>query len=272
MARILFFFWVFALNTDRPGAASIPLSTSGTTPSPSITSAVAWETRNLGGWMFSVMPGAVVRFRSVALSNVTGITLCLRAVTEKKWMIDDYLSLMFGKNPAVSIMRNYNSDYLYKLQVAGYQETFNIYSMVPVQEVHSLWKSRCLTWDSSSGMAQLWFDGRMSVRKGLSRGTVFSGQAELTMTEFEGQVSDVYMWNSVLSVRELNRYLHGHSVLSRGHVLAWTQMEFSASGYVVLQPAYPKQLPAGPAKHNKKKRMKLLKKRQRQEVTKRNNY
>lgn len=57
-------------------------------------------------------------------------------------------------------------------QVAGYQETFNFYSMVPVQEVHSLWKSRCLTWDSSSGMAQLWFDGRMSVRKGLGRGTV----------------------------------------------------------------------------------------------------
>ncbi|KAF4078366.1 hypothetical protein AMELA_G00198420 [Ameiurus melas] len=184
-----------------------------------------------------------------SLSNITGTMLCLRAVTETKWMIDDNLSLTFGKNPAVSIPRNYDSNYLYKLQ-----------------EVHSLWKSHCLTWDSSSGMAQLWFDGRMSVRKGLSRGTVFLGQAELTMTEFE--VSDVYVWDSVLSVRDLNRYLHGHLVLSQGHVLAWTQMEFRASGYVVLQPAYPKQLPAGPAKHNKKKRMKLLKKQVRQEVTK----
>lgn len=95
---------------------------------------------------------------------------------------------------------------------------------------------------------------------------MFSGEAELTF-QFEGQVSDIYMWDSVLSTRQLHRYLYHHSVPSRGSVLDWTQMEFRASGYVVLEPAYPRRLPAGPAKRNKQKRKKALKKWQRLPVS-----
>ncbi|MCJ8750293.1 hypothetical protein PDJAM_G00260980 [Pangasius djambal] len=263
MARILIcFFCVFALNTNR---ASAYWTTANTALPPTATPGPAWETRNLGGLMFSVMPSAVISFRSVTLSNVTGLTLCLRAVTEKRWLIEDQLSLTFEKNIAVYFSNSYSTND-YNLQVAGSYVMFNMISMVPVQGVRSLWKSRCLTWDSSSGMAQLWFDGMMSVRKGLSRGTVFSGQPELTMYQFEGQVSDVYLWDSVLSVRELHRYLYHHSVPSRGSVLDWKQMEFRSSGYVVLEPAYPKRLPAGPAKRKKQKMMKALKKWQKQEV------
>ncbi|KAF5880232.1 serum amyloid P-component-like, partial [Clarias magur] len=119
--------------------------------------------------MFSVMPGAAVRFRSVALPEVTAITLCLRGLTDKRWMIDDRLQLMFGKRNAFYITAS--SPFEYQLQVAESYVTFDVNSMVPVQEVRSAWKSRCVTWDSDSGMAQLWFDGRMSVRKGVSRGT-----------------------------------------------------------------------------------------------------
>ncbi|XP_053096498.1 serum amyloid P-component-like isoform X2 [Pangasianodon hypophthalmus] len=261
MARILIcFFCVFALNTNRATAYWVTANNDVTPPAPfpPTTPGTAWETRNLGGLMFSVMPNAVVSFRSVTLSNVTGLTLCLRAVTEQKWLMEDGLSLTFDKNVAVNI-GDFNTAYEYKLQ-------FNRFSMVLAQGVRSLWKSSCLTWDSSSGMAQLWFDGKMSARKGLSRGTVFSGQPELTMYQFEGQVSDVYLWDSVLSVRELHRYLYHHSVPSRGSILDWKQMEFRSSGYVVLEPAYPKRLPAGAAKRKKQKMMKALRKWQKQEV------
>ncbi|XP_060793843.1 serum amyloid P-component-like [Neoarius graeffei] len=259
MARILIFFCVFALNSNK--AHAYWMTTKAPTLPP-VTTEPTWETKNLGGWMFSIMPNSVVRFRSAALSNVTGITLCLRALTEKNGFSDNTLLLTFGENAAVCI-RDYSV--YYQLQVAGSFTNFYIRSMVPVQTSASLWRSRCLTWDSSSGMAQLWTDGMMSIRKGLSRGTVFSGKAELIF-QIEGQVSNIYMWDSVLSIRQLHKYLYHHSVPSQGSVLDWTQMEFSASGYVVLEPAYPKRLHAGPAKRNKKKRMKTLKKRLRQEV------
>ncbi|KAM9444712.1 serum amyloid P-component-like [Clarias gariepinus] len=246
---------VFASPTTKyTGVTTAPFTAS---------TAQVWETQNLRGRMFSVMPGAAVRFHSAVLPEVTGITLCLRGLTDKKWMIDDRLQLMFGERNAFYITASSSSEY--QLQVAGSYPyvTFNVNSMVAVREVSSVWKSRCVTWDSDSGMAQLWFDGRMSVRKGVSRGAVFSGQAELSLHQFEGQLSDVYLWDSVLSTRELYRYLYQLSVPWGGKVLDWTQMEFITSGYVVLEPAYSSRFLAGPAKRNKQKRMK---KRQRQEV------
>ena len=39
----------------------------------------------------------------------------------------------------------------------------------------NMWHSICTTWDSTSGLVQLWFDGRPSIRKFISSGSIIRG-------------------------------------------------------------------------------------------------
>ncbi|XP_062872066.1 uncharacterized protein LOC134333830 [Trichomycterus rosablanca] len=215
-----------------------------------------WQRRNLNNQMFSVMSAGSVRFRSAPFPNITALTVCLRGMTEQNWMINDGLSLTFqGSSYDVVTLGDYYSDQ-YHLQIGGDQVLFNSYSMVSVYGQRLPWKSRCFTWDSSSGMAQLWFDGKMSVRKGVGRGTVFSGQVELSLLEFTGQVSDIYVWDSALDDKHLYYYLVHNYISSRGLILDWRKIEYSTRGYVVLEPGYTNLHCSDPDKPNKQQRKK----------------
>ncbi|XP_066514471.1 C-reactive protein-like [Hoplias malabaricus] len=191
-----------------------------------------WKNGSLQGQMFSVMNAAEVRFRSDVLSNVTGLTVCLRILTENEYQ----LQLTFENGTYEVSSSKYSDDYY--LDIYGRRVNFNMYRMVPqVFPQVWPWKNRCFTWDSNSGMAQLWYDSRLSVRKGLARGQVFSGQAELKLYRFEGQVTDVYIWDSALSVRDLYFYLSTRNRFPGGNILDWRQIEYISTGYVLLEPS-----------------------------------
>ncbi|XP_049319178.1 uncharacterized protein LOC103037426 isoform X2 [Astyanax mexicanus] len=116
------------------------------------------------------------------------------------------------------------------------------------------WKNRCFTWESSSGMAQLWLDGTMSVRKGVARGQVFSGQVELSLYQFEGQLSDVYVWDRALSVQELFNFLYYNYNFPPSSILNWQWIQYSTSGYTVLEPKLVR--PSSVKTHRRKKQKK----------------
>ncbi|XP_036447169.1 serum amyloid P-component-like [Colossoma macropomum] len=196
----------------------------------------SWQKGNLQGQMFSVMSGGEVRFRSDAPSNVTGLTVCMRVLIEKLYY---RVQLTFGNSTdGVSYTGPGSIDPHYFLHVKSHTVSFRVFSMLPAHEQLWPWRNRCFTWDSSSGMAQLWFDGRMSIRKGVSRGQVFSGQVELSLSDFEGQLCDVYVWNSVLPFRDLYNFLSYNKSIPYSGVLDWNQMQYSTSGYTLLEPTY----------------------------------
>ncbi|XP_036420370.1 mucosal pentraxin-like [Colossoma macropomum] len=212
----------------------------------------SWQKENLQGQMFSVMSGGEVRFRSDALSNVTGLTVCMRVLIEKRYY---RVQLTFGNStdgvsytgPVTTVPQHY-------LYVEGDTVSFETFSMMPSFAQQWPWRNRCFTWESSSGMAQLWFDSTMSIRKGVGRGQVFSGQAELTISGFEGQVSDVYVWDSALSVKNLYCYLTLNHSFPPGSVLDWKHIQYSTSGYALLEPTYVRPFSEKPTRRRKQKR------------------
>ncbi|XP_078107993.1 C-reactive protein-like isoform X2 [Sander vitreus] len=80
------------------------------------------------------------------------------------------------------------------------------------------WHSVCTTWDSVSGLVQLWFDGQPSMRKYVSSGAIrgstmiILGQEQDTHGGgfdlkqcFVGMMSDVHMWDYTLSPCEIQK-------------------------------------------------------------------
>ena len=123
---------------------------------------------DLQGQMFSVMSGGEVRFHSDAPSNVTGLTVCMRVLIEKLYY---RVQLTFGNSTdGVSYTGPGSIDPHYFLHVKGRTVSFRVFSTMPAHEQLWPWRNRCFTWDSSSGMAQLWFDSTMSISKGVGQG------------------------------------------------------------------------------------------------------
>uniref|UniRef100_A0A3B1ISK6 Pentraxin (PTX) domain-containing protein n=1 Tax=Astyanax mexicanus TaxID=7994 RepID=A0A3B1ISK6_ASTMX len=188
---------------------------------------------DLQGMMFSVMNGGNVRFHSDNPSNFTGLTVCLRVLTEQTFSIQ--LNFI-NQTHFVRLDDNV-------LYVNGCSVSFYPFFMVPVYQEHWPWKNRCLTWESSTGMAQLWSDGKMSVRKGImfsvmNGGNVFSSLDELPFYDFRGQLSDVHVWDRVLNSNDLNWFLSYNYNFPSGNILDWKRIEYSTSGYTVLEPIF----------------------------------
>uniref|UniRef100_A0A8B9J9K1 Pentraxin (PTX) domain-containing protein n=1 Tax=Astyanax mexicanus TaxID=7994 RepID=A0A8B9J9K1_ASTMX len=203
----------------------------------------------LQGMMFSVMNGGNVRFRSDNPSNFTGLTVCLRVLTEQQ-----HYSVQLNFKNQTNFVRLDVYDVNYVLYVSDSSVRFEKSLMV----LRWPWKNRCFTWESSSGMAQLWLDGTMSVRKGVARGqvmtSVFSGQVELSLYQFEGQLSDVYVWDRALSVQELFNFLYYNYNFPPSSILNWQWIQYSTSGYTVLEPKLVR--PSSVKTHRRKKQKK----------------
>uniref|UniRef100_A0A3P8RIT8 Pentraxin family member n=2 Tax=Amphiprion percula TaxID=161767 RepID=A0A3P8RIT8_AMPPE len=112
----------------------------------------------------------------------------------------------------------------------------------------NMWHSICATWDSKSGLVQLWFDGLPSIKKYVGSGSNIRGRPIIILGQeqdsygggfhdkqsFVGMVSDVHMWDYVLSSCEIQRYLNELN-FTPGNVLNWAAMELQQIGRVVTE-------------------------------------
>ncbi|XP_029307872.1 serum amyloid P-component-like isoform X2 [Cottoperca gobio] len=112
----------------------------------------------------------------------------------------------------------------------------------------STWHSICSTWDSESGLAQLWFDGQPSIRKFVSSGSNFTGHTRIVLGQkldaqggdfdidhtFIGMLYDVHMWDHVLSPCEIQDYVQELN-FSPGNVLNWRALEFQIVDKVLIE-------------------------------------
>ncbi|XP_033983398.1 C-reactive protein-like [Trematomus bernacchii] len=110
------------------------------------------------------------------------------------------------------------------------------------------WHSLCSTWDSGSGLFQMWLDGQPSSRRFMSAGSSISGPIIIVLGQdqdshgggfdiahsFVGMMSDVHMWDHVLSPCEIQNYVH-HLNFPPGNVLNWNELEFQIIGRVLIE-------------------------------------
>lgn len=112
----------------------------------------------------------------------------------------------------------------------------------------NMWHSICTTWDSKSGLVQIWFDGLPSIKKYSTSGSNIRGRPIIILGQeqdnygggfhdkqsFVGMESDVHMWDYVLSPCEIQRYLNELN-FTPGNVLNWAAMEAQQIGRVVTE-------------------------------------
>ncbi|XP_072535238.1 C-reactive protein-like [Salminus brasiliensis] len=108
----------------------------------------------------------------------------------------------------------------------------------------------CLTWESHTGLAAFWVDGRRSTlqvyRKGhrvQSGGKVILGQDPDSFLgqfnenqSFVGEISDVNMWDSVLTGKQIRHLSEKQSMELTANVLNWSSMQFNIVGNVIVVP------------------------------------
>lgn len=68
----------------------------------------------------------------------------------------------------------------------------------------------------------------------------FSGNTVMTISQFEGQLTDIHVWDKILPLSSLRAYMSGWDYPS-GNLLSWRNMTYSSEGYVVLEDAYQTQ-------------------------------
>ncbi|GAA6227080.1 C-reactive protein-like [Lates japonicus] len=110
------------------------------------------------------------------------------------------------------------------------------------------WHSICTTWDSVSGLVQLWFDGQPSTRRFISSGSNITGSPVIVLGQeqdslgggfdikqsFIGMMTDVHMWDYVLSSCEIHNYVDELN-FTPGNVLNWRALGFRTTGKVLVE-------------------------------------
>lgn len=110
------------------------------------------------------------------------------------------------------------------------------------------WHSMCATWRSETGIAQLWVDGKPTIKRFIHAGQPISGPFSIILGQeqdtygggfdatqsFIGMISKVYMWDYVLSASEIQNYVDGNS-FTRGNVLNWRALDYEIKGQVLVE-------------------------------------
>uniref|UniRef100_A0A6I8Q1S1 Pentraxin family member n=1 Tax=Xenopus tropicalis TaxID=8364 RepID=A0A6I8Q1S1_XENTR len=111
------------------------------------------------------------------------------------------------------------------------------------------WNHICVTWDSYTGVLQLWVNGKVSPRTimqeafsvDLQKGFVLGQKRDYyyqkwdSYVSFEGEISDVHMWNRVLPPETIRKVLLNRRNIN-GNVISWRSLNYTLYGNVTVQP------------------------------------
>ncbi|XP_005400223.1 PREDICTED: mucosal pentraxin-like [Chinchilla lanigera] len=103
----------------------------------------------------------------------------------------------------------------------------------------------CVSWESASGIAEFWVDGKPLGRKGIRKGYTVGADAKIILGQeqdsfggnfdakqsFVGEIWDLSLWDRVLPLKDMCGCCDG------GNVLDWKTLQYEENGYVVTKPS-----------------------------------
>ncbi|XP_047453558.1 C-reactive protein-like [Mugil cephalus] len=179
---------------------------------------------------------------TVTTQNLGAVSVCFRSFTDLTREHAFFSLATPSASNDILIIKKPRSDLfdlLYKNVGVGF----------PGQDYkQNTWHSICTTWDSTSGLGQLWLDGMPSSRKFISSGSDISGPIIIVLGQdqdnhgggfdvkqsFTGMMSDVHMWDYILSPCEIMNYVDDQN-LTPGSVLNWNSLDFQIVGRVLIE-------------------------------------
>ncbi|XP_008430818.1 mucosal pentraxin-like [Poecilia reticulata] len=174
---------------------------------------------------------------NISTHNLKAVTVCLRSFTDLKRIHGLFSLATPSSDNGVLIIRNIDKvDLRVNDQRVDYVVDYEL----------NTWHSICSTWDSESGLGQLWFNGKPLVRKFTSKSQIdkplvtlgqeqdsYGGKFDIKQS-FVGMMTDVHMWNYVLSSCEIQNYV-GNLNFTPGNVLNWKALTFEKTGNVLIE-------------------------------------
>ncbi|XP_029436389.1 serum amyloid P-component-like [Rhinatrema bivittatum] len=110
------------------------------------------------------------------------------------------------------------------------------------------WEHLCASWDSSTGVVTLWINGKSLPRKTMKKGYSVNAQPIIILGQeqdsygggfdinqsFVGEITDVNMWDSVLSPSDVQLALANDNWLC-GTIIDWKSMYYELKDDVIIQ-------------------------------------
>ncbi|KAM4860761.1 mucosal pentraxin-like [Thomomys bottae] len=158
-------------------------------------------------------------------------TLCLKAFRDLTRPYSLFSCSTPSKDNKLLLFVNKMGEYLLTTGNSGV--TFKV-PETPYVPVHV-----CVTWESASGIAEFWVNGKPLGRKGLRKGYSLGAHAKI----ISGQEQDSFgggfdvkqsfvgeIWDHVLPLKEMCKWCYS------GNILNWQALSHEESGYVVTKP------------------------------------
>lgn len=180
---------------------------------------------------------------NVAQSNFSAITVCHRTFTDFK-QSHSFFSLATPDIQMYGFQTWYNSD---TKEMSVWVKSVRADFRLP-DYAQNTWYSICSTWDSSSGVVQLWINGRPFPQQYIvefpltGQPYILLGQelhqygqttGFLSTMSYLGMMTDVHMWDRVLPACEIQRYTSEQSI-TPGNVVNWAALDYEINGRIVI--------------------------------------
>ncbi|XP_062419936.1 uncharacterized protein LOC119229487 isoform X2 [Pungitius pungitius] len=169
-----------------------------------------------------------------------GVSVCLRYLA-------DSASLLFTLSPSRSPLTFFGSDSVYWMSFPRYSyNPLDLRPKIPfwANPAPDIWTRVCFTVDSGLQVAQVFSGSNFSIRKMLPAEVnyVWSGEPVIDFPGFDGQLTDVQVWDYPLSYKEVFNYMMGGIYLPyRGSALSWSYISYSPRGRTLLEDNYELQ-------------------------------
>ncbi|XP_058392827.1 mucosal pentraxin-like [Diceros bicornis minor] len=163
-------------------------------------------------------------------------TLCLKAFTDltRTYSLFSYSTKI--KDNELLLFVNKVGEYILYIGNTGVTFKAPPSSFAPIHV--------CASWESDSGIAELWVDGKPVGRKGVRKGYSVEAEAKIILGQEQdsfggrfdakqslvGEIWDVSLWDHVLSRKEMCASCYS------GNLLNWQSLTYESNGYVVTKP------------------------------------
>ncbi|XP_060116495.1 mucosal pentraxin-like [Heteronotia binoei] len=174
---------------------------------------------------------------------LTSVTLCLRFYTDltRGYSLFSYATKGHS-NEFLLFALNSNQ---YKLHFGGYERIFNVPEALNTNPVG---KHICVSWESATGLVEVWINGQPLVRKSLAKGHTIQPEGLIVLGQDQdsfgggfdisqslvGEITDVYMWDHVLSPDEVVLASYNHALPD--YLINWRSLNYTITGYAVVKP------------------------------------
>ncbi|XP_031174688.1 pentraxin fusion protein-like [Sander lucioperca] len=170
--------------------------------------------------------------------NMRAFTLCMRVATELTGRREIVLfAYRTQRADELNVWRELDGRLSFYLADEGV--------LFRVPDIGALQTHLCVTWDSSSGAAALFMDGRKSLTKIFKKGHTVQPGGKVIIGQdpdnylgsfdagqsFVGEIGDINLWDSVLSDRMIQDMFSGKRV-PRGNVFDWETTQLKMNGKV----------------------------------------